>query len=144
MKKINAFVDGSFHEKSKRIGSGIVFVDPITKKVIHTVKAEIKHPDVKRLRNVAGELGATMRAIIWAERNGYDEIEIHYDYNGNEKWITGEWKCKDIHTLAYREFIIKHKKQITITFHKVQAHNGDTFNEFADRLAKLACGNKIK
>lgn len=144
MKKIKAFVDGSYNASTKQIGAGIVLLDPSTNKVIQEISVEVKNENVKRLRNVAGELSATMRAILFAEKKGYEEIEILYDYNGIAKWIGGEWKCKDIYTAAYRDFITKHQSKIVIKFKKVQAHSGNKWNEVADLLAKRACNNKIK
>ena len=40
----------------------------------------------------------------------------------------------------YRDYVNEMKKYINIEFHKVQAHNGDEYNELADKLAK----NSIK
>ncbi len=38
-------------------------------------------------------LGA-MNVVKWAQENGYPAVEIRYDYEGVEKWVTGVWRAK--------------------------------------------------
>ena len=52
------------------------------------------HPASLAIHNVAGECWE-----LCSQSNGhlpiaYPEIEIRYDYEGIEKWISGEWKAK--------------------------------------------------
>ena len=142
MKKLIAYVDGSFNVKTKEIGAGIVFIDASTGKVIHETSKKVKNTNVTALRNVAGELSATMRAVLFAEYYNYDSITIYYDYNGIAKWANHEWKAKNVYTQAYEQFMIKHSSKIHIEFQKVNAHTGDIYNNMADVLAKKACGIK--
>ena len=46
-------------------------------------------------------------------------------------------------TIEYREKMLEFQKKLKISFHKVQAHSGDYFNERADLLAKQAAGINI-
>ena len=57
------------------------------------------------MRNVAGELAGVISALNWAKDNDITEVIIFYDYEGIEKWITGEWKTKKENTILYKKFI---------------------------------------
>ena len=82
-------------------------------------------------------LGA-MTAVRWAIKNGYDNLELRYDYEGIEKWATGVWKAKNTLTQKYAEYMQRQQNHIKISFRKVKAHSGDYYNEEADKLAKEA------
>ena len=40
-----------------------------------------------------------------AELPQYDVLELFYDYEGIEKWVTGEWRAKNPLTQTYRDFM---------------------------------------
>ena len=82
-------------------------------------------------------LGA-MYAAQWALVNGYEIIEIRYDYEGIEKWATNAWKANNTLTKKYAEFMRRKQTQIRISFRKVKSHSGDYYNEKVDKLAKSA------
>ena len=48
------------------------------------------------------------------------------------------WKANKPGTKKYKEFIVNKRRLIDISFEKVAAHTGDTYNEMADQLAKEA------
>ena len=73
-----------------------------------------------------------------SELNGYKEIEICYDYEGIEKWVTGAWRSKTELTQKYATSMREWSKSIHIHFTKVAAHTNVYFNEMADELAKSA------
>ena len=52
--------------------------------------------DAYRHRNVAGEIMAIRKAVAWCQRKDIKEISIHYDYQGLESWVTGDWKGKNL------------------------------------------------
>lgn len=90
------------------------------------------------IRNVAGELAATMRAIKWAKDHlsGKQGIVIHHDYMGISAWAEGSWQAKNPFTQAYAKFV---KPALQwVRFQKVQGHSGVEGNELADKLAKQA------
>lgn len=64
-------------------------------------------------------------------------IEIHYDYNGIERWVTGEWKAKKEETEIYRDKMRSFFEMIDIGFVHVKGHSGDKYNDKADGLAKM-------
>ncbi|MED9947073.1 MAG: RNase H family protein, partial [Peptacetobacter hiranonis] len=63
-------------------------------------------------------------------------LVIYFDYQGIEKWCTGEWKANKKGTIEYRDFYNSIKDKLDVSFVKVAAHTGDKYNEMADQLAK--------
>lgn len=61
---------------------------------------------------------------------------MFYDYEGIEKWATGEWEANSAIARAYVYQLQFKQDDIEIVFKKVKAHSGNTYNETADKLAK--------
>lgn len=89
-------------------------------------------------RNVTGEVMAVLYALKIAQEKKIKCIEFYYDYEGIEKWITGEWRTKTKLTKLYREKFFELSKGIKVKFKKVRSHTGIKYNELADKLAKIA------
>ena len=136
--KAYAFVDGSFNVASSVYGYGGFVVLGDEKYIIQGSGNE---SDMASMRNVAGEVLGSTAAIKKALELGVDELDLYYDYNGIEKWATGEWKRNKKGTIAYYDFIQSVKDKIRLNFVKVKGHSGIEGNEEADKLAKEACGN---
>lgn len=133
--KITAYTDGSFNVKNNTAGyAAILTLENGNEKVL---SGSITDPELTSLRNVAGELKAVLEAVAVAETVCAD-ITIYYDYEGIEKWVTGEWKAKKAFTQKYRDAV--RSASVKVEFHKVAAHTGIEYNERADKLAKAACG----
>ena len=98
------------------------------------------HEEAASMRNVAGELSAAMRAVLWAQKEGLKEIRIHHDYQGVSAWADGEWKAKNWMTQYYRDFISQRRQEMKIVFFKEAAQTGVIGNERADQLAKKPLG----
>lgn len=130
---IKAYVDGSYSESENKYSYGcvILFNDKSIK--LGGVDNNVDYVD---MRNVAGELLASMEAIKWAKQNKYSSITIYHDYEGIERWANGNWKANKKGTIEYVEFIEEYRKWIDIDFIKVKAHSGDIYNEEADKIAK--------
>ena len=90
------------------------------------------------IRNVAGEMLGSMTAVNWAIENKYPAVEIRYDYEGVEKWVTGVWRAKTLLTSKYAAHMQEAGKKVKISFCKIAAHTGNHYNEEADQLAKSA------
>ena len=101
-----------------------------------------KKHDSSGARNVVGETTAAIIAVQEAITRGYTDIVIRYDYEGVEKWITGEWTCRKPISQQYRDKMYELMKQIGVTFEHVKAHKGNEGNNHADRLAKQGSGIK--
>ena len=131
-----AYVDGSFNSATKIYGSAIVMLDPEGREILKTSFPGQKYNEMWQ---VAGELRAAIAAVTYAEEYMADELLIRYDYEGIEKWATGEWRTKKEATLKYAEYMTKPRK-MRISFEHVKAHTGDKYNEMVDDMAKEAAG----
>jgi len=129
-----AYVDGSYDDSIKKYAFGCVFITETGD--IYTEFGNGDNPRSLQHRNVTGEMLGAMYAVKTAMLNGYKEIEIRYDYEGIEKWVTGEWRSKTELTQKYAASMRDWSKSIGIHFTKVPAHSNVTYNELADRLAK--------
>lgn len=134
--KLLAYVDGSFDEALGKYAFGCIIITPKGETIKEFGNGD--SPESLAIRNVAGEMLGAMYAVKWAVKNGYDNIELHYDYEGIEKWAVGEWKAKNTLTQKYAAFMNEQQSIIRIDFQKVKAHSGNFYNEEADRLAKKA------
>lgn len=135
-----AYVDGSYNVKTQEYGYGCVLIEGAS--VIKKFYGKGDIPEYASMRNVAGEIIASMVSTKYAIEHGYDFICIYYDYEGIEKWATHQWKANKEKTKMYASFMDESKKIIDISFMKVLAHSGDQFNDMADSLAKKAVGIK--
>lgn len=134
-----AYVDGSFHAKTGVYGYGVLLIDQAGNMQEFSGCGE--DPEMAVMRNVAGEIQGSMRAMEEAVRCGFRSITIFYDYMGIEMWANGVWKTNKEGTRAYREFTREIRKSLEVRFVKVRAHTGVRYNELVDQLAKQAVGN---
>ncbi len=133
-----AFVDGSYRPESKSAGYGAIIFGPGVKDSLFKDFNEKYAPEFISLRNVAPEIEAVKDVLNYALDFNYSDIDIYYDYEGIEKWATGDWSAKNSITKEYVQFIKAIEPQINIKFHKVVAHSGIKYNEEVDQLAKQA------
>lgn len=131
-----AYVDGSFEKSIGRYAFGCVLLTPDGQEIRESGSGS--DPAGVAIRNVAGEMLGAMNAVKWAQENGYPAVEIRYDYEGVEKWVTGVWRAKTLLTSKYAAHMQEAGKKIQISFCKVAAHTGNHYNEEADQLAKSA------
>ena len=131
-----AYVDGSYNQKAKVYGSGVVYITENDQ--LELMKS---YDDAYRIhRNVAGEVKASEIAIEKAIEDKKEHIIIYHDYQGIESWASGAWKTNNDLTKSYKKFIDQAKKSIKISFVKVKGHSNDKLNDRADLLAKKAAG----
>lgn len=131
-----AYVDGSFEKNIGRYAFGCVILTPDGKEIRKSGSGS--DPAGVKIRNVAGEMLGAMNAVRWAKEHDYPAVEIRYDYEGVEKWVTGVWRAKTPLTSKYAAYMQEMEKTIRISFCKVAAHTGNHYNEEADQLAKSA------
>ena len=141
--QVIAYVDGSFDKTIGKYSFGCILLVPGGRIIKESGNGN--EPESLAIRNIAGEMLGAMYAVRWALVNGYKFIELHYDYEGIEKWATGAWKANNVLTQKYAAFMQRKGSQIRISFQKVKAHSGHYYNEQVDRLAKAALtkGNGI-
>ena len=138
-----AYVDGSYNDSMKKYAFGCVFLLPDGR--IYTEYGNGDNEQSLQHRNVTGEMLGAMYAVRFAMLNGFQSVEIRYDYQGIEKWVTGEWRSKTELTGKYAASMREWGKSISIRFTKVAAHTNVTYNELADKMAKtgLTMGNGV-
>ncbi|MFD0942929.1 ribonuclease H1 domain-containing protein [Savagea faecisuis] len=133
--EVVAYVDGSFNEESNEFSYGaVIFYEG---EQLH-FNEKFNDPELVSMRNVAGEIKGSEKAMAFAIEQGAKALSIHYDYEGIAKWCTGEWKANKSGTISYKKYYDKIKKDVEIRFVKVKSHSGDEFNDLADKLAKEA------
>ena len=134
--QVIAYVDGSFDKTIGKYSFGCILLIPGGRIIKESGNGN--EPESLAIRNVAGEMLGAMYAAQWALVNGYEFIELRYDYEGIEKWATGSWKANNVLTQKYAAFMQRKGRRIHISFQKVKAHSGDYYNEQVDKLAKAA------
>ena len=134
MKKIEAYVDGSYREGKVGWGAVIVKDDELYGELSGVLDEE----EVQGTRQVAGELKAVKEVIFWCKEQKIKEIYIYYDYTGIKEWITGAWKAKNSVTQDYRDYV--RTSGINIHWVKVKSHSGNRYNDKADKLAREIIG----
>lgn len=139
---IIAYVDGSYSDVCNRYSFACIFINE--NGVVASYSDSSNEKEALSIKNVAGELQGAMFAVKWAHENKHKRIIIKYDYEGIEKWYSGDWKAKDNIVKKYVEFMNKYKNLIDINFEKVCGHSGDEYNEKVDRMAKKALNNNEK
>ena len=137
--ELKIYVDGSYDVRTGDYSYGMVVLlsDGTT---YQTYRAFSHDNEASSMRNVTGEIEGAKAAIDYAILHGYKSLAIYYDYEGIEKWCTGEWRCNKEATKQYKEYYDKAIKSLVIHFIKVKGHSGDRYNEIADKLAKEALG----
>ena len=133
-KTITAYVDGSFSVENGVYSFGCVFLPEDG--TVRVLCGSGNDPENAKQRNVTGEMLGAMYAVQCARKSGYKSIDIYYDYSGIECWVTGDWKAKNELTQKYRDAMRSWGSDIKITFHKVEGHSGDKYNDLADKTAK--------
>lgn len=138
-----AYVDGSYDDSIKKYAFGCVFI--LSDGRIFTEYGNGDNKQSLQHRNVTGEMLGAMYAVKFGMSNGFHSVEIRYDYQGIESWVTGEWRSKTELTQKYAAAMREWGKSIFIRFTKVAAHTNVIYNELADKMAKtgLTMGNGI-
>ncbi len=132
--RLLAYVDGSYDDSMPKYAFGCVFL--LEGGEIRLAYGNGDNPQSLKHRNVTGEMLGAMYAVRTAMMNGFKEVEICYDYEGIEKWVTGSWRSKTELTRKYALSMREWGQSIRIFFTKVAAHSNIEYNELADRTAK--------
>ena len=129
-----AYVDGSYEDSIKKYAFGCVFLLPDGRIFVEYGNGD--DPKSLQHRNVTGEMLGAMFAVQFARLNGFQGVELRYDYEGIEKWVTGAWRAKTERTIEYAKAMREWGRSIQLRFSKVQAHSNVYYNELADKAAK--------
>ena len=132
-----AYTDGSYNIETTEFSYGaVVFANGEEK---HLSK-KFLDPELSSMRNVAGEIKGAEAVMRFCVENGISELDLYYDYEGVEKWCTGEWQANKEGTIAYKQFYDSIKNMLVVSFNKVKSHSGNRYNDTADKLAKEVLG----
>jgi ribonuclease HI len=136
---VHIYVDGSFHPDE---GGGYGWV-AFSKDRQHIIETESQPVYNSKLQtSTAAELIAALRAAKWAEKQGYNHINIHHDYNGVSRYAIRDAKGNNHLHQTYRDYfryrVGKNMQTapVKVYFHEVKSHSGVIRNEMADFLAK--------
>lgn len=131
------YVDGSYNADNDKAGSGVIIVK--NGEVIGQCHAE--HKNTEDMRNVVGEVMASLSAMKIAKNSGINNFTILHDYMGVSAWAKGEWETKTSFTKTYKKWVDKFIEEgLIFEFKKVKGHSGNMFNDLADKEAKKGCG----
>ena len=141
--RLLTYVDGSYDDSIPKYAFGCVFL--LEDGEIRLAYGNGDNPQSLKHRNVTGEMLGAMYAVKTAMMNGFQAVEICYDYEGIEKWVTGSWRSKTELTQKYTASMREWGEKIQIFFTKVTAHSNIMYNELADQTAKrgLTEGNGV-
>lgn len=135
-----AYVDGSYDKDKGRYGYGCLLLLPDGEEKL---QGSGTRQELCQMRNVSGEMLGAMHAVKWAAEHQFGSMQLRYDYEGIEKWVSGVWKAKNPYTQKYAAFMREAAGRIALSFYKVRAHAGEELNEEVDRLAKEAVSREI-
>lgn len=157
MKNYIVYTDGSdFKATTKRLGIGGVLIDPGDGgygKKIGEFSEELDREDILRdygtdqCSNPFAEMVATYRGLqkFSAVFKPGDHIIFYSDYEGVQKWLSGEWKAKLPYIKQITEEIqdILGRSKFTVEFKWVKGHQPKSvmspeayWNGEVDKLAK--------
>jgi len=140
---LHIYVDGSFSIESERYAYAFVAV---RNDVIVDIENGIsKDNSQKKLRQIAGELEAACRAVIYAYSQGEKRVAVFHDYAGISHHALGTWERKDESSKRYHEIMnrLMAENGMEIIFVKTDGHSGDIYNEMADSFAKMPLKIKL-
>ncbi len=129
VKEYSIYVDGSYMKGN--IGYGFVVLK--NGEPCNEGKGRVDDPSLQGMRQVGGELKAVYEAVNWCQEHDIGTVSIFYDYEGIAKWATGEWRANKPATRAYARAAAGWP--VNVTWHKVSAHSGNQWNDYADALA---------
>jgi len=142
MSRVEIYTDGSALGNPGPGGCAFVVVQ--NNAVIH----KQNHYLGKNITNNQAELTAFMLALVWIQESNTPDVLIYSDskyvVDGSSKWIIN-WKKKDFNGVKNDDMWRTASKLIDVVPHSIEwvkAHNGNTWNELADDLARDAAGNK--
>lgn len=131
-----AYIDGSYNERDRVYGAGVILFDQFGKG--HVIASRKKDVYGCSMRNVAGEVLAATLAIQYAIKHKMNCLHIYYDYEGIRCWATKEWRRNNEITKKYSDyvdFVTRYRNLIDLDFFHIKSHSGDELNDKVDKIA---------
>jgi ribonuclease HI len=139
------FVDGSYNPRNNKIGYAGLLFPPGDDNPVPYKYADWEYDDQEMtdgLKNIYGELRATIVGLEEAVKRKYIGVNLHYDYAGIESYARFEWAANSQFISLYVAKMREFRQHLEINFIKVKSHSGDRLNDIVDGMAKLACDIK--
>ena len=136
-----AYIDGSFCKAAKVYSWGGFLCD--AEGEAHIIQGRGNNPEYIQYWNATGEVRGALEVMRLALSLHIPELNLYYDHAGLEKWLNGEWECKNKLTQYYKDYYEAHRDKLKIHFIHVKGHTDITGNDLADLLAKDAAGQYI-
>ena len=134
---LHIYVDGSYNITTEKYAYALVAVKDNIVEYIENGKSEDNSN--KSIRQIAGELEATVRGVEYALSQNEKRVVIFHDYAGIAHHATGFWERKEQSSIDYyNKMRSLMDKGIEVIFVKVDSHTGDLYNEIADEKCKEA------
>lgn len=134
---LHIYVDGSYNITTEKYAYALVAVKDNIVEYIENGKSEDNSN--KSIRQIAGELEATVRGVEYALSQNEKRVVIFHDYAGIAHHATGFWERKEQSSIDYyNKMRSLMAKGIEVIFVKVDSHTGDLYNEIADEKCKEA------
>ncbi|MCY6370953.1 ribonuclease H family protein [Clostridium ganghwense] len=142
--KIQAYIDGSYNIATEKYSYGLVVVKNDV--ILHIENGASEDNASKAIRQIAGELKGSIKALEYARDNGINDLIIIHDYVGVCYHATGFWERKEESSKKYYEDFncLTKSNDVNVTFVKVDSHTGDLYNEIVDEFAKKAINVPLK
>ncbi len=136
---LHIYVDGSYNSSSRKFSYGVVAVYNDIVEYVHGGFG--KNDKDNNIRQIAGELKASLEGVEYALKNGHKKVVLFHDYEGICHHATGFWQRKDKSSKDYYEKMNRLMNQgIEVQFVQVKSHEEDLFNEMADTICKKELG----
>ena len=134
---LHIYVDGSYNISTEKYSYALVAVKENIIQYIENGKS--KDNSSKSIRQIAGELEATIKGVEYALRQKENKVVIFHDYAGIAHHATGFWERKEQSSIEYHNKMKSLMNNgIEVIFVKVDSHTGDLYNEIADEKCKEA------
>ena len=130
-----AYVDGSYEENLGVYGYGVVL---FFKGVEFEVSGRRFDSEHASQRQVPGEILSAVTALKFCVRFGISHLDLYYDFENLEKWITGEYATNIPLAIEYKAYYGSISGKLSVDFHWVKSHSHDSRNDRVDGLAKAA------
>lgn len=142
---VSIFVDGSYHPECQIASYAFAAFEASNRVIIYQESGPLFNKPFLKIQSTAAELLATLKAVQWAQKKGYKNINIFYDFSGIKALTKHQFKGHR-HPLfsLYKEYLTKFTQPNNnqrVYFHKVKSHSGILGNEMVDRMAWTAILN---
>lgn len=134
---LHIYVDGSYNISTEKYAYALVAVKDNVIEYVENGRSEDNSN--KAIRQIAGELEATVKGVEYALKQNERKVVIFHDYAGIAHHATGFWERKDQSSVVYyNKMKSLIDSGIEVIFVKVDSHTGDLYNEIADEKCKEA------